>query len=223
MSVEQQSPTVREVLRSLDVFAGPLPRFSPQETPDSPQELFIEWLTEAVAAGVREPHAMTLSTAGQDGMPSARVLLLKDVGPAGWSFAAHAASPKGRDLAAAPAAALTFYWPQQARQVRLRGAVATGSPELSAQDFLARPLGSRAEALAGMQSRPLDDPRSVSAATEEALARLGREPDLVVPEWTLYTLDPHGVEFWQGDKQRKHTRLAYLRSAEGWDKQLLWP
>ncbi|NSL43067.1 pyridoxal 5'-phosphate synthase [Streptomyces sp. 8P21H-1] len=223
MSVEQQSPTVREVLRSLDVFAGPLPRFSPREAPDSPQELFVEWLTEAVAAGVREPHAMTLSTAGQDGTPSARVLLLKDVGPAGWSFAAHAASPKGRDLAATPAAALTFYWPQQARQVRLRGAVAPGSPELSAQDFLARPLGSRAEALAGMQSRPLDDPGSVSAATEEALARLGHEPDLVVPEWTLYTLAPRSVEFWQGDKQRKHTRLVYLRSAEGWDKQLLWP
>ncbi|WP_405392576.1 pyridoxal 5'-phosphate synthase [Streptomyces sp. NBC_01102] len=223
MATEQKSPTVREVLRSLDVFAGVLPRFGPQDTPDTPQDLFTEWLTEAIAAGVREPHAMTLSTAGQDGTPSARVLLLKDVGPAGWSFASHAASPKGQDLAATPAAALTFYWPLQARQVRVRGAVAPESPELSAQDFLARSLGSRAEALAGMQSRPLDDPKSVSAATEESLSRLEREPDLVVPEWTLYTLAPHSVEFWQGDKQRKHTRLTYLRSDDGWDKQLLWP
>lgn len=223
MPTEQQSPTVREVLRSLDVFAGELPQFRPEETPGTPQELFTKWLTEAIAAGVREPHAMTLSTAGQDGTPSARVLLLKDVGPAGWSFAAHAASPKGRDLAATPAAALTFYWPQQARQVRLRGAVAPESPELSAQDFLARSLGSRAEALVGMQSHPLDDLKSVLAATEGSLARLEREPDLVAPEWTLYTLAPHSVEFWQGDKQRKHTRLTYLESTDGWDKQLLWP
>jgi pyridoxamine 5'-phosphate oxidase len=115
-----------------------------------------------------------------------RAVLLKDVGPAGWSFAAHAASPKGRDLAATPAAALTFCWPQQARQVRLRGAVVPGSPELSAQDFLARSLGSRAEALAGRQSRPLDDPKSVAAAAQ--------------------------------------ARPAHLPpSADGWDKQLLWP
>ncbi|MFF8943565.1 pyridoxal 5'-phosphate synthase [Streptomyces sp. NPDC014864] len=214
---------MREVLRSLDVFSGELPDFRPEVAPDTPQELFTAWLTEAVAAGVREPHAMTLSTVGQDGTPSARVLLLKDVGAGGWSFAAHAASPKGRDLAGTPAAALTFYWPLQARQVRLCGPVAPESPEDSAQDFLARSLGSRAEALVGRQSRPLDDPGSVVAATEESLARLEREPDLVAAEWTLYTLSPRSVEFWQGDKQRKHTRLAYLRSGDGWTKQLLWP
>ncbi|MEV6165100.1 pyridoxal 5'-phosphate synthase [Streptomyces sp. NPDC052052] len=223
MPAEQQSSTVRQILRSLAVFAGELPEFHPQAAPGTPQELFTAWLTEAIAAGVREPHAMTLSTAGVDGTPSARVLLLKDVGVGGWSFAAHAASPKGRELAGTPAAALTFYWPQQARQVRLRGPVAPESPELSAQDFLARPLGSRAEALVGMQSRPLDDPKNILAATEESLARLEREPDLVAAEWTLYTVSPQSVEFWQGDKQRKHTRLAYLRSDDGWDKQLLWP
>ncbi|KOV24009.1 oxidase [Streptomyces sp. XY152] len=223
MPAEQQPSTMRELLRSLDVFSGDLPEFHPEAAPDTPQELFTAWLTEAVAANVREPHAMTLSTVGKDGTPTARVLLLKDVGAGGWSFASHAASPKGRDLAAAPTAALTFYWPQQARQVRLCGTVAPESEERSAQDFLARSLGSRAEALVGMQSRPLDDPKSVLAATEESLARLKREPDLVAEEWTLYTLSPDSVEFWQGDKQRKHIRLAYLRADDGWTTQLLWP
>ena len=214
---------LRTYLRSLPVFAGDLPVFDPADAPDRPDVLFRSWLVTAVQAGVREPHAMTMSTVGADGVPSARVLIVKDVDDTGWQFAAHDASPKGRDLLARPAAALTFYWPAQARQVRVRGPVVPEPAERSAADFLARPPGSRAEASLGRQSQILHDPRDLEAATRQALRRIEEEPALVVPEWTLYSLRAAEVEFWQGDARRKHIRLRYTRTGATWQRDALWP
>jgi pyridoxamine 5'-phosphate oxidase len=87
---------MRQYLRGLPVFAGELPGFDPCAAPDEPVALFTDWLTAAVDAGVREPHAMTLSTVGADGVPSARVLIVKNVDEHGWQFAVHATSPKGQ-------------------------------------------------------------------------------------------------------------------------------
>ncbi|MFF3562759.1 pyridoxal 5'-phosphate synthase [Streptomyces sp. NPDC002574] len=213
----------RELLRSIEVFAGDLPGFDPAAAPEDPVALFTEWLLAAVRAGVREPHAMTLSTVDADGNPAARVLILKDVGERGWQFASDAGSAKGRDLAARPRAALTFYWPALARQVRVRGPVAPEGPERSAADFLARGPGARAEALLGRQSQPLADLAERDAAVRESSARLARTPGLVAPGWTLYALRPVSVEFWQGDKERRHTRLVYRAGDQGWTRQLLWP
>lgn len=214
----------RQVLRGIPVFAGELPTFDVAGAPLRPEELFVSWLEHALAAGVREPHAMTVSTVGDDGMPSARVLILKNVGSDGWQFAAHAASPKGQDLTARPVAALTFYWPEQARQIRVRGRVVPATPEASAADFLARPLGSRAEASLGRQSQPLDDPAELASAVEQAAAVIAGKPEFVVPEWTLFTLTADSVEFWQGDEERRHTRLEYLAGPGGsWTTRTLWP
>jgi pyridoxamine 5'-phosphate oxidase len=213
----------RTYLRDLPVFEGELPGFEPAATPADPVTCFLCWLNAAVAAGVREPQAMTLSTIGEDGVPSARVLLLKNIDADGWQFAVHGASPKGRELAANGGAALAFYWPSQARQVRVRGTAHAESAERSAADFLARSDGSRASAMSGLQSTPLDDQSSVDISAKQALERLAREPGLVVSEWTLYTLRADQVEFWQGDKDRKHTRVRYQREGVGWTKQLLWP
>jgi pyridoxamine 5'-phosphate oxidase len=77
--------------------------------------------------------------------------------------------------------------------------------------------------MTGLQSTPLDDHSSVDIAAKQALERLAREPGLVVSEWILYTLRAEQVEFWQGDKDRKHTRVRYEREGTGWTKQLLWP
>ncbi|HEV7710549.1 MAG TPA: pyridoxal 5'-phosphate synthase [Asanoa sp.] len=211
---------IRSYLRGLPVFAGELPTFDPSSAPQRPDTLFVAWLASAVDAGVREPHAMTLSTLGLDGVPAARVLILKHVDDDGWQFAAHAAAPKGQELSRHPAAALTFYWPAQARQVRVRGPV---RPESGTADFLARPAGSRAEASIGRQSQPLTDRTTLDLAVSQASQRIAAEPDFVDPAWTLYTLAAREVEFWQGDKQRKHTRLRYARGAAGWSRDLLWP
>ncbi|HXT93116.1 MAG TPA: pyridoxal 5'-phosphate synthase [Trebonia sp.] len=214
---------LRQILRGIEVFAGELPKFDPSMAPDTPFELFTEWLLEALSAGVQEPHAMTLATADASGDPTARVLILKDVSPEGWQFASDTHSRKGRDLAARPYAALTFYWAPLARQVRVRGQVVRESPELCAADFLARAAGARAEALLGRQSQPLADLAERDAQVEASLTRLESEPDLVAPGWTLYTVRPESVEFWQGDKERRHTRLVYMPSPDGWAKQMLWP
>ncbi|GAA2747060.1 pyridoxal 5'-phosphate synthase [Kitasatospora cinereorecta] len=214
---------LRQLLREIEVFAGELPDFDPVLTPDDPVELFTQWLHHALRSGVREPHATTLATVDAEGRPAARVLILKDVGDRGWQFASDAASPKGRDLTARPYAALTFYWAPLARQVRVRGPVAPEPPEACTADFLARGTGARAESLLGRQSQPLADLDERDTAVAASLARLEREPELVSPTWTLYTLRPDSVEFWQGDRQRRHLRLAYRPTADGWHKQLLWP
>ncbi|GAA0477223.1 pyridoxamine 5'-phosphate oxidase [Paractinoplanes deccanensis] len=210
---------MRDYLRRLPVFAGDLPSFDPAAAPPQPHTLFVEWLMAAVDAGVREPHAMTLSTAG----PHARVLILKNVGESGWQFAAHAASPKGQELARDSAVALTFYWSLQGRQIRVRGHAHPEPAATSAADFLARPEGSRAEASLGCQSRPLTDRATLDRAVTEAGRRIAADPAFVVPEWTLYTVAAEEVEFWQADKQRKHTRLRYTRGPGGWTRTLLWP
>ncbi|MEV6538038.1 pyridoxal 5'-phosphate synthase [Streptomyces sp. NPDC051665] len=220
---------LRQLLRDLEVFAGELPTFDPLAAPDTPSELFTEWLLGALEAGVREPHAMTVSTAGPDGNPTARTLILKGVGPDGWRFASDGGSVKARDLAQRPFAALTFYWSPLARQIRVRGPVVAADEAASAADFLARSTGARAEALVGRQSQPLADLAERDAAVKESLERLEDEPDLVAPGWTLHTVRPESVEFWQGDKERRHTRLVYVREGgsgregAGWRKQLLWP
>ncbi len=222
-ALDVDTPDIRALLRGLPVFAGELPDFDPSTAPDDPVELFTRWLIGAVRAGVPEPHAMTLSTADATGEPSARVLILKDVDAGGWRFAAHSASVKGRELAERPYAALTFHWPLLARQIRLRGPVAADSAERAAADFLARSPAARAEALLGRQSTPLTDLAARDLAAKESLARVEREPGLVAPGWTLYTLRPDEVEFWQGARDRRHTRLNYRRADGGWASELLWP
>ncbi|WP_405578314.1 pyridoxal 5'-phosphate synthase [Streptomyces sp. NBC_01190] len=214
---------LREVLRGLEVFAGELPVFATGELPTDPHELFTDWLLEAVRLGVREPHAMTVSTTGADGHPAARVLICKNVSTDGWQFAADAGSRKGRELTAHPAAALTFYWSSLARQVRVRGTVAPATAAESAADFLARSPGGRAEALLGRQSTPLADPAERDAEVRAAARRIEDDPGLVAPAWTLYTLRADKVEFWQGDRGRLHTRVEYRRSDAGWERGLLWP
>ncbi|MEV7725311.1 pyridoxamine 5'-phosphate oxidase family protein [Streptomyces sp. NPDC087917] len=116
-------------LRDLEVFAGPLPAFDPESAPIEPVRLFLSWLVEAVTDGVRDPHAMTLSTVDAAGDPDARMPILKGVDASGRQFAGHAFSPKGGRLACHPRAALTSYWPEHGRQVRVRGPVSPGSAE----------------------------------------------------------------------------------------------
>jgi pyridoxamine 5'-phosphate oxidase len=126
-----------------------------------------------------------------------------------WLFASSSTSPKGRELAAQPHAALGFYWPRQGRQIRIRGEVTRASAERSAADFLARSPGSRAETLAGRQSDVLADAADQKAAIADAQQRIAA--------------DPHEIEFWQFDLDRQHIRLRYRRSNREWIRERLWP
>jgi pyridoxamine 5'-phosphate oxidase len=218
---------LRQLLRGLPVFAGPLPEFDPAAAPDDPVTLFCRWLAEAIAAAEPEPHVMTLSTADARGRPSSRALICKDADAAGnWFFASGNRSRKGRELAENPHAALGFYWPGLGRQIRLTGVVTPAGPGASAADFLARSPGGRAESLTGRQSEVLADPADLRRALDAGRASLETNPQLVAPDWTLYALTAAEVEFWQADRERQHVRLRYQREDEGgagWRRDRLWP
>lgn len=214
---------LRTQLRALPSLAGPFPTFDPDSAPADPVVLFIAWLRGAIDAGVPEPHAATLSTVDGDGRPSARVLIIKNVDGRGWQFASSTASAKGRELAAAPWAALTFYWPALGRQVRVRGDVSRADAQESAADFRNRSLGSRVVGLLGRQSERLDGRPDLDVAIDRATELITLDPELVAPDWSVYTIQPREVEFWQGDRQRRHVRLRYLRSGDEWRRELLWP
>ena len=218
-----QPEELRARLRDLEVFEGKLAHFDVSEAPAHPAELFRRWLEEAIEAGVREPHAMTLSTVDHEGRPSSRVLILKGLGDGRWEFATSRSSRKGRELEGNGWGALGFYWSEQGRQVRVRGRVLAAGTDRSTADFLARSRGARAEALAGTQSEVLSDPADLEEALREAGELVEREPGVVAEEWTVYGLAADEVEFWQAHPERRHVRLRYLLREGVWIREQLWP
>jgi pyridoxamine 5'-phosphate oxidase len=217
---------LHELLRTLRVWSPEVTElrpFDPDTAPDAPLGLFTRWFAEAVAAGQPEPHTMSLATTDEDGAPDARIVMLHGADESGWAFATHSTSRKGRALAARPRAALVFYWPALARQVRLRGPVtAAPSPESQA-DLHARSTGALAAALTGRQSEVLPSLEELRRTSEAAWQQARQNPAEPSPTWTLYRLRPETVEFFQGDAERRHVRLEYVRRGEDWLRRLLWP
>ncbi|MFD7405049.1 pyridoxal 5'-phosphate synthase [Streptomyces sp. NPDC059866] len=219
-------PDLHELLRSLRVWdpeVTELPPFDPATAPAEPLPLFTGWFAQAVAAGQPEPHTMSLATADEEGRPDVRIVMLHGADAHGWSFATHVTSRKGGHLTARPYAALGFYWPLQGRQIRVRGPVTTAPAEEGQADLHARSTGALAAALTGHQSEPLGSLQELALASEAAWTRAQDDPDTPAPTWTLYRLRPDEVEFFQGDARRRHVRLAYRRTEDGWSRQLLWP
>lgn len=214
---------MRELLRSLPALSGTAPAFDPDAAPDDPVDLFAAWFGTAVERGVPEPHAATLATADADGRPSARVLVLKDVGPDGFAFATDARSAKAGDLAANPRAALGFWWQPVVRQVRVTGVARYLGPDVSADDYLARSPASRAAAAGVRPGEPLASVGDLHAALRAARTRVDAGPGFVLPTWQAWLVVPEAVEFWQGSADRAHVRLAYRRTASGWVRSLVWP
>ncbi|MDJ0381407.1 pyridoxal 5'-phosphate synthase [Streptomyces sp. G-G2] len=213
-----------ETLRSLRVWDTELPSFDPESAPADPVPLFRSWFTHAARAGQIEPHTMTLATADADGRPDLRTLMLHDADGDGWHFASHSTSAKGRQLAARPEAALGFYWPTVARQVRIRGRVTAAGAAESRADLSVRSRGALAAALTGRQSEVLGSAVELARASAAAWERAAAEPGAAAPTWTRYVLAPDEVEFFQGDERRRHVRLRYRRTPEGgWARELLWP
>ncbi|WDV52465.1 pyridoxal 5'-phosphate synthase [Streptomyces coeruleorubidus] len=217
---------LHELLRSLRVWdpqVTQLPSFDPTSAPAAPLPLFTEWFAAAVAAGQSEPHTMSLATSDESGLPDVRIVMLHGADETGWSFASHAGSRKGRHLTARPYAALGFYWPVLGRQVRVRGPVSAAPSEEAQGDLHARSTGALAAALTGRQSEILGSVEELARASESAWERAAREPQTPVPSWTLYRLRAEEVEFFQGDAARRHVRLRYRSTGEGWARELLWP
>lgn len=188
-----------------------------------PFEQFNLWIEQALASDPSEATSMTLATAGADGFPSARIVLLKDYGPEGFTWFTNYGSDKGRELSENGRAELLFYWPRQERQVRIRGSVEKVSRQESEDYFAVRPVGSQIGACASSQSQPI-------AAREELEARVASlkseyaDGSVPCPEnWGGYRLTPERFEFWQGRESRLHDRFRFVRVDGGWDIERLQP
>lgn len=136
-------------LRKQPALVGEPPALVLEDLPDDPIALFIEWMKDAAARGVAEPHAATLATVDADGAPDARTLLVKDVSARGWAFAGPRGSVKGSQLSAAPVAAMNFWWQPVRRAVRVRGAVQEASALESEADLAEQSAAARAGIAAG--------------------------------------------------------------------------
>lgn len=197
---------------------------SEAEAEADPFAQFGHWFAEALGADLREPNAMTVATATREGVPAARIVLLKGWDERGFTFYTNYEGQKGRELAGNPLAALVFYWAELERQVRIVGAVARTTAEESARYFGSRPLGSRLGALVSHQSAVLPDRATLEARLRQLEAEY-RDRDPELPEyWGGYRVAPQSFEFWQGRPNRLHDRLRYRRGAsDAWMIERLSP
>lgn len=186
---------------------------------------FERWMKDAQAADLKEPNAMTVATSTAAGRPSARIVLLKEVSDLGFVFYTNYTSRKAQDFETNPFAALTFYWAELERQVRVEGRVERVPRAQSEAYFRSRPLGSRLGAWASHQSAVLAAREQLDRKLEELKDQFGETGDVPVPEfWGGYCVLPEMMEFWQGRPNRLHDRLRYRKQEDQtWRIDRLYP
>ena len=188
-----------------------------------PIGLFAEWLEAAKAGEPNDANAMTLATLDAEGVPDARIVLLKDVDGRGFTFFSNQESAKGEQLWAHPAAALVFHWKSLRRQVRVRGVVEPVSPAEADAYFASRARESRIGAWASDQSRPLDSRAVLEARVAEQTADFEGQEVPRPDRWSGWRVVPQQVEFWRDRAFRLHDRLRFDREGEAWLRTRLWP
>jgi pyridoxamine 5'-phosphate oxidase len=218
--VEEASERIEELREAYEMGV-----LSEDELAPTWLDQFESWLEGALAAGLPEPNAMVLATAGDDGAPGARTVLLRGVDANGFRFNTNYRSRKGRELADNPRATLLFPWYAQQRQVIVDGDVSMLSAEESDLYFGKRPRASRIAAAASPQSEVIDSRDDLERRFAELEVQYAGVEDPPRPDhWGGYLVAPRAVEFWQGRRDRMHDRLRYRRSGGGaWVVERLAP
>ncbi|PRD56617.1 pyridoxamine 5'-phosphate oxidase [Sphingobacterium gobiense] len=189
-----------------------------------PIKQFQRWFDEARHAEVVEPNAMVLATVGEDGFPSSRVVLLKDIKPTGFSFFTNYHSKKGQAMAKEKKVSLLFFWPELQRQVRVEGWAEKLLSEDSDEYFASRPKGSRIGAIASPQSQVIADRKVLETRVEQLTVEFAEKVNIERPAfWGGYVVHPLRMEFWQGRSNRLHDRIEYVFQQEDWIIQRLAP
>jgi pyridoxamine 5'-phosphate oxidase len=192
---------------------------------DEPLRLFATWFAEAKKSEPVNPEAMALSTVDADGMPNARMVLLKGFDADGFVFYTNTGSRKGAELEAAAKAALTFYWKSLQRQVRLRGIVEPVTPAEADAYFATRSRMAQIGAWASKQSAPLESRMAFEKAVAFYTAKFAVGTVPRPPHWSGYRVRPQAIEFWHERPFRLHDRIVFTRADPGapWEKTRLYP
>ena len=187
--------------------------------------LFAAWFAEAECAEPVNPDAMALATVDADGLPNARMVLLKGFDERGFVFYTNLDSVKGHELAETPKAALTFYWKSLQRQVRVRGSVEPISAAEADSYFATRSRMAQIGAWSSKQSAALESRMAFEKAVARYTAKFGVGPVPRPPHWSGYRVLPQAIEFWQERPFRLHDRIAFTRSSvtAPWNKTRLYP
>lgn len=189
----------------------------------NPIKQFQLWFEQARSVDILEPNAMTLATASKEGVPSARIVLLKGVDDRGFTFYTNYESRKGQELTANPQAVLVFWWEPLERQVRIEGSVEKVSAQEAEEYFHSRPRGSQLGAWASPQSQVISNREMLETRLED-VTRTYQDQEIPRPNhWGGYRLVPHTIEFWQGRPNRLHDRLCYRFEQHHWIIERLAP
>jgi pyridoxamine 5'-phosphate oxidase len=191
-----------------------MPPLSERDLLDDPIELFGRWY-ELAASTAPLAEAVCVATVDADGAPDSRMVLLKGFDERGFRFFTNEGSAKGRQLAASPVAAMTFYWRELDRQVRVRGPIERVSAAESDEYFASRPRDSQLGAWASPQSERLADRDELEERLAATRARFGDGEIERPPHWGGYRVVPDSIEFWQGQVGRLHDRFRYVREDDG--------
>jgi pyridoxamine 5'-phosphate oxidase len=195
---------------------------SEEDVTPNPIDQFKIWFDQAQHAELPEPNAMTVASVDENGKPSARVVLIKDVSPQGFVFFTNYNSRKGLALQANPHAALLFFWPELERQIRIEGSIEKVSDQESDEYFHSRPLDSRIGAWASPQSQVISGRSVLVAKAAEYALKFALNPPRP-PHWGGFRVKPEVLEFWQGRPSRLHDRIRYTLHQNQWKIERLAP